>query len=152
MQRRIPRIVVKAIEDGSWCETAPGTLQYLLRPVVDGLPEIELFRSAEVMCAVSYRVADPCYVDDPEFCMLDPTRVRSGKADPRLDVASAIFIAGSVVPGDDVFVALDLRHNVADPDVFVFDWSKTVPRRWVSAGQVSSLVRSLAVLGKRTTI
>lgn len=39
--------------------------------------------------------------------------------DPRLVFDDALFVSGSIAPGDDVLVALDLRSDVEDPKVFI---------------------------------
>ena len=84
------------------------------------------------------------YVDDPEFCM---TRESNPTANnPTLEFQRALFIGGSVMPGDDIFVAIRRQDSEEyDPPVLVFDWRKEVPYRWTERGRLSELISGITL-------
>jgi hypothetical protein len=108
------------------------------------LPNLELFESMDAMRGVSAQLDTDGYVDNPEFCMVRKQAGASVQHDQRLVFEDAIFVAGSTTPGDDVFVALDLRSDGDDPNLVVFDWRRSVPGRWIAVGRLSEFVRGLA--------
>jgi hypothetical protein len=82
------------------------------------------------------------FVDDPVFCMT--REVDRPSEDPRLEFPRALFIAGSIMPGDDSFVAIR-RENLDEynPPVLVFDWRETAPHRWAERGTLSELIKGI---------
>jgi hypothetical protein len=114
-------------------------LRTLLGTVPD-LPDLTLFHDVETMRRVAEQLDVGGYVEDAEFCMVRAMRDLVGPADERLVFERAIFIGGSVIPGDDVLIALDMRSNPIDPPLVVFDWSKPVPSRWSVVGSLGQFV------------
>ena len=47
------------------------------------------------------------------------------------------------MPGDDVFIALDLRGDQDDPNVLVLDWRMPMPDRWIVTGSLSDFIAGL---------
>ncbi len=142
MGNQIPRVMSDALTSGTWCDPGPDVLRTLLGQDLD-LPDLELYKDIATMRRVSGQLADAGYVDDPEFCMVRDDSGLGAPGDERLVFESALFVGGSTVPGDDVFVALDLRGNHDDPRVLVLDWRNPVPGRWVAIGPLSGFVASL---------
>jgi hypothetical protein len=68
------------------------------------------------------------------------------EGDDRLVFEQALFIAGAVYPGDDVFVAVARPSADEDPLVFGLDWERPVPHRWVRLMRLSAFVAGLAEL------
>ena len=113
------------------------------KTVGSSLPDLELFEELDMMLSVGGQI-DAGYVDDPEFCMVRDESDLNAPGDDRLVFNRALFIAVAKIPGDDVFVALDLRAGNDDPTVLVFDWRRPVPSRWVAVGLLSDFVASLS--------
>lgn len=120
--QNIPDRIRQGIADGTWRDPGPAWLRSILVGVPD-LPDMRLFATESEMASVASMLDTNGLVDDPEFCM---TRSPTTAEDPRLPFPSAVFVAGSRVPGDDVLVAV-----TPDERVVVFDWSRPVPKRWV---------------------
>ncbi|MFO0550974.1 MAG: hypothetical protein U0271_21465 [Polyangiaceae bacterium] len=140
---RISSAVLEAINEKWWRDPGPDALRERL-----GLPhdeaDLQLFESTATMESVTRALDEGGYVDDPGFCM---TRSRGidaigRSADPRLAYPDLLVIAASRFAGDDVFVVLDMS-KAEDPDVFVFDWSRPVPRRWRRAMALSEFLTAL---------
>lgn len=144
MEYATPAILAAALSRGTWHDPGPDILRRLFRRVAE-LPDLKLYTDIATMLSLRDQLAQAGYVDDPEFCMVRDTTVVESSGDPRLIFDAALFVGGSIVPGDDVLVALDLRSD--DPPVFVFDWTKTVPTRWVEVGRLSGLVSELGRVG-----
>jgi len=132
----VSEVVLDAILSSTWRDPGPAALRQILGESSD----LELFSTEEAMEQVKNQVESGGYVDDPEFCM-----VRSSSAvlptDNRLVFDRAMFIAGSVDPGDDVFIVVDGNT------VKAFDWRKAAPDRWVEVGSVDELVEAIASVG-----
>lgn len=143
MNISLPKCVSEAMASGRWRNPSPAALRRALGEDLD-LPDLELFESTGVMCQVADQVARGGYVDDPEFCMVWSGSALDGADDSRLVFPHALFVGGSVVPGDDVFVVLDLRGGHDDPNVLVLDWHKPIPHRWVVAGTVNNVIDRLS--------
>ena len=138
----IPTAIDNAIRHGTWRD--PGSIA--LRGMLSGIPDIpkmSLFVTVDSMRSVSEMVESGGYVDDPEFCMVRHPRDRVSSADARLVFSRALFIAGSLTPGDDVFVAVDDVTSDA-PLVVGFDWSRPVPSRWIPLMTIDQFCDSLA--------
>lgn len=142
MRKEAPRIVTEAIADGVWRDPGPEALRRLLGGGLD-LGELELFETLDTMHRVSEQLNAAGYVDDSEFCMTHVSGAGIDDCDPRLVFEHALFIAGSTMPGDDVLVAVDLCSGDEDPTVLVFDWHKSIPRRWVVVGALREFVENL---------
>jgi hypothetical protein len=142
MVTEIPRVLAEAIRDGSWHDPGPDALRALLYSVRD-LPELELFEDSDIMSSVWAQIDVGGYVEDPECCMVRNTTSVSDAGDVRLVFEKAIFVGGSTVPGDDVFLALDLRSDADHPTMYIFDWNRPVPDRWVAWGRLSSFLEKL---------
>ena len=138
MNDPIPDVLVDAIADGVWKNPGPDVLRQLLG---DSLPDLKLFENIDKIKGMSNRLDNAGYVDDPQFCMARESEVE--KDDPRLIFDRALFVGGSIYPGDDVFVAADLGLAEADPPIFVFDWERDVPHRWVGRGTLGELAQRL---------
>ena len=135
----IPKEVIDAMAAVAWSDPGPAALRQLLGEDLE-LPDLELFEDTEVMERVAAQLDKAGYVDDPEFCMVRSREPGCEGRDPRLVFEDALFIAGSKVPGDDVFVVIDLRGRNGEPEVRVFDWRAEVPRRWVLVGPFGEFV------------
>jgi hypothetical protein len=117
------RGVLAVIRGAGWRDPGPDALRDILGHEWE-LPDLQLFHFEEMQAVAGDLNAT--YVDLPQFCMTrNPT---SGPSDPRLSLGSALIIAGSKVPGDDVFVAVDFGSGAAA--VRVFDWNSPMPDRW----------------------
>lgn len=142
MKYEIPSMLKDAIIRGTWKSPHPDILR---RCLGEGLPDMKLFEELDVIRNMPERLHAAGYIDDPEFCFCtgrDATVASSD--DPRLSFECALFLGGSVVPGDDVFVAADLSTDPCDPTVVVFDWEQTVPNRWMRRGDLGNLLRKLS--------
>ncbi|MEM8607370.1 MAG: hypothetical protein AAGF92_09705 [Myxococcota bacterium] len=82
------------------------------------------------------------WIADAAFCMVRTVDDLNGSDDTRLVFDDALFIGGSVMPGDDVLVAIDLNED-GDPPVFVFLWDNPIPSRWVHVGRLSRLLSGI---------
>lgn len=144
MRYSIPTILVDAVAEGSWKNVSPDVLR---RYLGDELDDLQLYENTDVMLRLSANLEEAGYVDDPQFCM---TREKESVSDdPRLKFHSALFIGGSVVPGDDVFVAIELQDAAEyDPPVLVFDWRKKVPHRWSVRRKLSELISGVKSLSQ----
>lgn len=134
-----PEILTRAIANGTWKTPDWEALRVLLK---SDLPEMELFKDETTMKHVSKQLEASGYVDDPEFCFVRESELSSINTDPRLVFERALFVGGSKVPGDDVFVAVSLKQHGA-LEVFVFDWSQRIPNRWVARGWLEDLIKGL---------
>lgn len=116
---------------------------FLRRHFGGNVPEMKLFGDIDKMEEVANQLDAAGYVEDPEFCMVREPQILAD--DCRLVFERALFIAGSIVPGDDVFIAVDLGSEEEDPPVFVFDWDRNVPERWVKKEHLSEFLRVCAM-------
>lgn len=139
MPYKPPSILVDALSNGTWKQVAPNVLRHCLG---DDLDDLKLFDSLHLLEIMSSVVDRAGYVDHPSFCM---TREENrAKEDPRLEFPRAMFIAGSIVPGDDTFVAIRQQESDDyDPPVLVFDWDKEEPYRWTERGKLSGLINCI---------
>lgn len=138
MKYQIPKLLVDSIARGIWRDPNPDGLRRLLG---DDLPDLELFEDIDAMRRISNRLDAAGYVDDPEFCMARESDLATD--DPRLVFERALFIGGSIIPGDDVFVVADIGSAECDPPILVFDWERSVPDRWVGRGKLGVLIQGL---------
>ncbi len=145
MGRPIPKVLSDALADETWRDPGPDGMRALLGQDLD-LDDLELFKDVETMRRVTDELDHYGKIDHPEFCMVRDADGLCGPDDKRLVFQSTLFVGGSVIPGDDVFVALDLRGDPDDPGVLVLDWRKSAPDRWVRVGPLSDLVAGLAKL------
>lgn len=138
MKRRIPTALEAALSGGAWHNPGPDVLRAIFKLVGD-LPDLQLYTELSTMVSVWNQVMQAGYVDDIQFCMVRKGSDLTSSEDPRLVMEDAMFVGGSIMPGDDVLVALDLRRD-EDPRLLVFDWSKAIPARWVEIGRLSEVV------------
>jgi hypothetical protein len=146
MRKEPPKLISDAIANGVWRTPRLGTLRSLVGHGLE-LPDLELFEEIDTMQRVSDQLNASGYVEDSEFCMRRTAGFGTEDLDPRLVFEDALFIAGSAVPGDDVFVAADLRSDSEDPEILVFDWNRPVPQRWIVVGTLSELIEMLGRIG-----
>jgi len=133
---QIPKILIEFLASGTWKQVSPNVIRQCLG---DDLDDLKLFGNLDDMLQMSERLDNAGYVDDPEFCMTRECKLTGD--DPRLEFPRALFIGGSIMPGDDVFVALhQMNCEDYDPHVLVLDWRKSVPSRWTERGKLSELV------------
>jgi len=138
MNLRAPKILVDSIENGTWKSVSPDTLRRCLGEELD---DLQLFEGLPFMYLIAENLDHAGFVDHPEFCM---TRARTKMNDPRLDFSRALFIGGSIVPGDDVFIAIQLEEfEEYDPPVLVLDWRRSAPDRWAERGKLSDLISGI---------
>jgi hypothetical protein len=138
----VPDAVDRAIQQGTWRDPGTAALREILAGVAE-LPDMILFTTVKLMGRVSRLLTLGGYVDDPEFCMVRQKADLSSASDGRLVFSRALFVAGSKVPGDDVFVAVDDATTEAGR-IVVFDWSRAVPSRWVPMMTVQEFCDVLA--------
>jgi hypothetical protein len=142
MSKNFPTILTKAISNGKWRDPGPNVINNILGADLD-LPELQLFESFELMNNVYLQIRSGGYVEDPEFCLVEQLNSKNSGSDPRLNLERALFIGGSTIPGDDVFVVLDLDSDENNPNVLVFDWRKPIPERWVKTMTLIQLINKL---------
>ena len=136
MTEKIPKILVDSFANGNWKQVSPNVLRRCLGEELD---DLKLFENLDMMRHASADLDHGGYVDDPEFCMARKQDI--GLDDPRLEFARALFIGGSIIPGDDVFVAIRLEDSEEyDPSVLVLDWRNSAPNRWTKRGNLSDLI------------
>ena len=143
MGSRIPRVLSDAITAGTWHDPGPDFLRTLFGKDLD-LVDLELFEDVAMMRRVAGQLDYYGYVDERQFCMVRDVSSLEGPGDSRLAFQSALFVGGSKISGDDVFIALDLRGNHDDPNVLVLDWRKPIPDRWVVTGLLSEFIAGLS--------
>ena len=134
--------IAHAIQQGTWRDPGPAALRDILAGVPE-LPDMTLFTTVKLMGRVSGLLKSGGYVDDPQFCMVGQEADLSSASDQRLVFSRALVVAGSKVPGDDVFVAVDDVTTDAGR-IVVFDWSRAVPSRWVPMMTVQEFCDALA--------
>ena len=139
MHFRIPRILIDSITKGKWRQATPDALRHCLGSDLD---DLTLFDSIDAMTKMSAILDHAGYVDQPGFCLIRNDNRASD--DPRLEFPRALFIGGSIAPGDDVFLAIR-RENYEeyDPLVLVLDWRKEAPFRWDERRRLSELIGEL---------
>lgn len=94
------------------------------------------------MSLISDNLDHAGYVDHPGFCMTRDAEINQD--DPRLNFTRALFIGGSIHPGDDVFVAIQRQEfEEYDPSVLVLDWRKSAPDRWTERCKLSELIKGI---------
>jgi hypothetical protein len=125
------------IHGAAWRDPGPDALRDILGRQWN-LPDLELFDFPRMQAVAG--ALDAGYVDLPQFCM---TRGPASDSDPRLSLASALIIAGSKVPGDDVFVAADFRRG-DEVSVRVFDWDSEMPNRWRHVSSFTEFATEIA--------
>jgi hypothetical protein len=108
------------------------------------LDDLELFEDITAMERVARHLDDAGYVDNQIFCMVRSANSFSSANDRRLVFERALFLGGSIIPGDDVFLAVHPGREDADPELLVFDWEMPVPNRWVARGTLQGLIDELA--------
>lgn len=138
MTFNIPKMLLDSLAEDSWRNASPDILRTCLGGELD---DLHLYQDIETMQRVATSFDESGIVDDPEFCMV---RRRTTGDDLRLDLSRALFIGGSVFPGDDVYLAL-MREELTDydPPVFVLDWRRSVPSRWHIRGSLSDLITGI---------
>jgi hypothetical protein len=144
MSNDFPSLLSEAISKGIWRDPGPFAMTRKVLTLNLDLPALQLFESYELMSSVHAQIRSGGYVEDPKFCMVKQSNSKTHDRDHRLNLESALFIAGSIVPGDDVFVALDLDSDKNDPDVLIFDWRKPVPDRWIKVMTLRQLINKLS--------
>lgn len=145
MSLKAPKILVDSIGNGNWKPVSPDVLRRCLGSDLD---DLRLFQGLEEMHLIAENLQHAGFVDHPEFCM---TRGRTNQSDPRLDFDQALFIGGSIIPGDDVFVAIQQKEfDEYDPPVLVLDWNKVAPNRWSERGKLSELISGIRAEGEFT--
>ena len=140
--RRFPDILSDAMASGVWRN--PGS-ERLCRLLNINVPDLELFESKSYMLGVAKQLKAAGYVEDPEFCFRCRERERTLLGDPRLIFKQTLFIGGSTMPGDDVFIAVDLG-DARDLTVYVFSWDRSVPSRWVATITLAELIRNMETI------
>lgn len=140
MGSRVPKQLRQAIESGEWRNPGPDALRSLFR--IPELDDLRLFKDLKSMRSVARQVDVAGWIADAAFCMVRTVDDLNGSDDTRLVFDDALFIGGSVMPGDDVLVAIDLNED-GDPPVFVFLWDNPIPSRWVHVGRLSRLLSGI---------
>lgn len=139
MDVEIPEILLEAIRSGRWRDPGSKVLNAILGAQLE-LPDMMLFEDVSTMRSVGRQVVEGGLVEDPAFCLVSRSAAIAKADDPRLNVEAAVFVAGSVVPGDDVLVLADLGRDRRQPHVFVLDWRRQVPNRWVLIGTLAEFI------------
>jgi len=139
----IPATITDAISQGSWVDPGPERLAELLGLARRESP-LRLFGDVEHMQRIHQLVGGRHgYVDDPEFCMVRRVSDRESPSDPRVAHEQAVFFGGSLIPGDDAFLVLDLSRPGGADAILWLDWPRGPPNRWISLGSLSSLIARL---------
>lgn len=140
MTKEIPRILADSMANGSWKNVSPNVLRRCLGEELD---DLQLFESIFEMQHVFDQLDYSGIFDLPGFCMTREDSIELN--DPRLEYSRALFIGGSVIPGDDVFVAIRLEdYKEYDPPVLVLDDRKHPPNRWRQRGRLSDLIKGIS--------
>ena len=136
---RAPRILEASIKNGNWRLASPDELRRCLGGDLD---DLQLFQDLRSMQMISEILDHAGFVEHPGFCM---TRDSSSSGDdPRLCFPRALFIGGSIAPGDDVFVAIQQEdYEEYDPWVLVLDWRLESPNRWTPRCVLSELISGI---------
>lgn len=132
--------IEQAIQAGIWRDPGPERLRRILGPAYD-LGDLTLFETIEHMERVTRELE--CYASQAAFCMRISS-MSGGPSDPRLTLDRALIVAGSRMPGDDVFVAVDPDERGEGAGVLVFDWNSPVPYRWKRVMSLRTFVSRLA--------
>jgi len=141
MNFKPPKFLIEALATGKWKPVAPNVIR---RCLGDDLYDLKLFENLDAMELMPGILEAGGYVDDPVFCMT--REVNRSSEDPRLEFPRALFIAGSIMPGDDVFVAIRREDfDEYDPPVLVLDWRKKAPYRWTERGRLSELINGIGL-------
>jgi hypothetical protein len=141
MNYQPPRILIDSLSKGTWKQVTPDAIR---RCLGDDLDDLKLFDSLYLMELMSSVLDNAGYVNDPGFCMNREDNL--APEDPRLEFPRALFIAGSIVPGDDVFVAIRREDSDEyDPSVLVLDWRRKAPYRWTERGRLSELISCIGL-------
>jgi hypothetical protein len=143
MKVELPKSLLQAINNGVWRNPGPEKLRSILGEKLD---DLELFEDITAMERVARHLDDAGYVENQTFCMVRSANSFSSANDRRLVFERALFLGGSIIPGDDVFVAVHLADEDCDPELLVFDWEVPVPNRWVTKGTLQGLIDALARL------
>jgi hypothetical protein len=145
-----PILLEKAMIHGDWKNPGSEALRMLLGLREDA-DELELYETREMMEHIGRQLDTAGYVDDPTFCMIRDLSAREGSNDPRLIYSQALFIGGSIWPGDDVLLAVDVSKPCEEQTVFWFDWSRKSPHRWKPIMSLSSFLDALHTVEKIET-
>lgn len=143
MKVELPKSLLQAINNGIWKNPGAEKLRSILG---DKLDDLELFNDISTMERLAQHLDEAGYVDNQTFCMVRGANTSSSANDRRLVFERALILGGSVIPGDDVFLAVHLNREDADPELLVFDWEMPVPNRWVARGTLQGLIDRLARL------
>ena len=139
---KIPHVLENALASGAWRDPGPKGLAAALG-LADEEVDLALFETREEMDSVALALDEEGYVRDAEFCMVLERKDRLDPEDGRLVFRDAIFLAGSRLPGDDVFVAVDVSRPEPEQMVLLFDWSRSPPDRWVPVVSLLSFVGTI---------
>ncbi|MFO7562777.1 MAG: hypothetical protein R6X02_09065 [Enhygromyxa sp.] len=140
-----PQLLQDSLAAGIWLDPGPEILKKLL-DLDNAESNLELFESRHAMEQIGTTLDSSGYVDDPEFCMVRSSAARVGVADPRLVYTDAVFVGGSRVPGDDVFLAIDVSQPEREQSILWFDWSRTPPGRWIPLMRLAVFLERLKEL------
>tara|TARA_R110002073_G_scaffold336583_1_gene536311 strand:- start:1164 stop:1577 length:414 start_codon:yes stop_codon:yes gene_type:complete len=135
---QVPGPIENLIASKTWRNPGAASLRKFLGLEV-GYPDLELFEGLHTMRSVWSQLDTAGYPDDPNFCM---SRQPLPINDQRLEFEQALFVAGATLPGEDVFVALNLQDN--NNTLLVFDWREPIPTRWVPQSNLPILVELLS--------
>ena len=136
----VPRILTEAIETSVWRDPGWSTLKRLLRLETENCP-LELLATVERMHHVREQL-HAVYLPLPWFCLAE-TSEEVAHGDSRLPLDNALIIGASTLPGDDVFLALDLRNAESELHVLWYDWSAPEPDRWKPTVPLAMLIEKL---------
>lgn len=139
---KLPKILNDAIAQGVWKNPRPDVLRNIFG---NDLPDMELFKNTTMMKNVKKHLDIYGYVDDPQFCIVRKIDLSQPHNDPRLVFEYALFLGGSIMPGDDIFIATDLKYK-DDPKILLFDWEQVIPNRWIEKGTLQDLLKELKKL------
>lgn len=138
----IPTSLLASMLTATW-QAQRKAAHAVLRRVVPSIDPVELFATADAAERVTSQLLAAGFVGDPEFCLVESQSSLTGNTDPRMSWNELLCIGGSIQPGDDSFIVVDLRSSRTDPEVFAFDWSRPVPNRWVPVGRLGEFLRML---------
>lgn len=138
--RQLPECLRQAMSQQRWRHPGAEAMRSLLSGTVSP-PPMRLFETWEEMQSVKEQIRLAGFVRDAEYCMRQAGTADHGTLDPRLNFDRSVFVAGSIMPGEDVLVAFD--ESDTDPFLKILDWSKPAPERWVRVTRLCSFVGSI---------
>jgi hypothetical protein len=140
LRRALQEPIAAAIRSGVWRDVPSAVLVAALGGALDPM---RLHTTIEEIVRATSHLAVADVVRIPDFCIVLTYDELDGPGDARLPLDRALMIAGSIVPGDDVFAVAVKRDEGDEPTVRVLDWNRPKPERWRTVGSLSDFIARL---------